>query len=91
LRSAAEDAGIDAAFTRVGSMSCMFFTGESVVDYTSAKSSDTERYAAYFRGMLERGTYLAPSQFEATFVSTAHSEEQIDETVEAARQVMAGL
>ncbi len=91
LMSSADEAGIDAFFTRVGSLSCMFFTSVPVVDYTSAKTSDTDRYARYFRGMLERGIYLAPSQFEATFVSTAHGEEDIDRTIESAREVMRSL
>ncbi len=91
LVAAADAAGIDAFFTRVDSMSCMFFTAETVVDYASAKTSDTERYAGYFRGMLERGIYLAPSQFEATFVSTAHSEEDIDATVGSAAEVLKTL
>jgi glutamate-1-semialdehyde 2,1-aminomutase len=69
--------------TRVGSMSCMFFTKGPVTDYASATKSDTERFAVYFRAMLERGIYLAPSQFEASFVSATHSEEDLSKTIEA--------
>jgi len=68
LRAAVEAAGIDAFLTRVGAMATMFFTAETVRDWPTASTSDTNRYARYFRGMLERGIVLAPSQFEATFV-----------------------
>ena len=68
---------------RVGSMSCLFFTDSQVKNYQQAASSDTQRFAAYFRKMLERGIYLPPSQFEAFFISAAHSEQDIDRTVEA--------
>jgi glutamate-1-semialdehyde 2,1-aminomutase len=68
---------------RVGSMSCMFFTEEPVTDFESAVKSDTELYAKYFHGMLRRGVYLAPSQFEAMFISTAHSDELLEKTAEA--------
>jgi glutamate-1-semialdehyde 2,1-aminomutase len=88
LKAAAEAAGIDFFATRVGSMSCLFFTKEKVFDYQSAKTSDTAMYAHYFAGMLDRGVYLAPSQFEAMFVSLAHSNEDIDQTIEAARQTL---
>jgi len=91
LRAAVEAAGIDAYLTRVGSMACMFFTAEEVRDWTSAATSDTERYAAYFRGMLERGITLAPSQFEATFVGLAHTDDDIDAMTEAAAEVFSAL
>ena len=70
---------------RIGSMFTFFFTGSPVTDWDSAKSSDTARFGAFFRGMLERGVYLAPSQFEAAFLSAAHSEEDVDRTIAAAR------
>jgi len=91
LRVAVEAAGIDAYLTRVGAMACMFFTAEEVRDWPSASTSDTDRYAAYFRGMLDRGIVLAPSQFEATFVGMAHSDEDIDAMTSAAAEVLAGL
>jgi glutamate-1-semialdehyde 2,1-aminomutase len=88
LCRAAESAGIDTCCTRVGSMACMFFTGENVVDWPSAATSDTEQYARYFRGMLDRGFTLAPSQFEAAFVGLAHTDEDIDAAVAAAADVL---
>jgi glutamate-1-semialdehyde 2,1-aminomutase len=71
---------------RVGSMLTAFFTPEPVVDYSTAKKSDTTKYGAYFRAMLERGVYLAPSQFEAAFISLAHNESDIERTIAAARE-----
>jgi glutamate-1-semialdehyde 2,1-aminomutase len=69
---------------RVGSMFTCFFHDGPVTDYASAKRSDTERFARFFRAMLQRGIYLAPSQFEAAFLSAAHTDEDIEETVAAA-------
>jgi glutamate-1-semialdehyde 2,1-aminomutase len=69
------------AMNRVGSMMCMFFTVEPVVDFKSAVKADTELYGKYFHEMLERGIYLAPAQFEALFVSTAHSGNDLDKTI----------
>jgi glutamate-1-semialdehyde 2,1-aminomutase len=91
LRAAVESAGIEAYLTRVGSMACMFFTRGPVTDWTSAATSDTERYARYFKGMLERGITLAPSQFEATFVGLAHSDDDIDAMTDAAGEVLRSL
>ncbi|HTR82399.1 MAG TPA: glutamate-1-semialdehyde 2,1-aminomutase [Bacteroidota bacterium] len=71
---------------RVGSMFTLFFTKEKVVDYQTAKTSDTQQFSAYFSSMLDRGIYLAPSQFEAAFVSAAHSNGDIERTIEAARK-----
>lgn len=88
LKENAEELGVEVFFTRVGSMSCMFFTSQEVYDYQSAKTSDTEKYSRYFRGMLEQGISLAPSQFEATFVSTAHSDDQIEQTIIASRKAL---
>jgi glutamate-1-semialdehyde 2,1-aminomutase len=70
-------------------MFCTFFSAERVMDYTSAKRSDSNRYALFFRAMLENGVYLAPSQFEAGFLSLAHSEQDIDRTIEAAEAALA--
>ena len=89
LREAATSAGVPAAINRVGSMLTTFFTGDPVTDYATARRSDTERYGRLFRAMLERGVYLAPSQFEAAFVSTAHTDAEIDATLAAAREAMA--
>lgn len=71
---------------RIGSMMTWFFTTSPVTDYDSAKLSDTARFGKFFHAMLERGIYLPPSQYEALFVSTAHSEADIDRTVEAAKE-----
>lgn len=91
LGKAAKQAGVPFTQARVGSMLCGFFTDHPVVDYVSAKRSDTQRYARFFRGMLERGVYFAPSQFEAAFLSTAHSEADIRKTVAAAQAVFKTL
>lgn len=81
IKKAASAADVPCFQTRVGSMSCVFFTDKNVTDFRSAKTSDVEKYGRYFHAMLGGGVYLAPSQFEATFVSLAHSEEDIDRTV----------
>ena len=69
----------------VSSLGSLFFTEQEVVDYTSAKSSDTKAFSEYFKGMLAQGIHMAPSQFEAMFLSTAHTDEIIDQTLEAVR------
>ena len=76
---------------RVGSLFCVFFTDCDVVDYASAKTSDTKKYARFFHAMLERGVYLAPSQFEVGFMSLAHSEPDIETTLRAAREAVKTL
>ncbi|MDH7568977.1 MAG: aminotransferase class III-fold pyridoxal phosphate-dependent enzyme, partial [Armatimonadota bacterium] len=91
LEEAAARAGIPARVNRVGSMLTSFFTEGPVKDYQSAKRADTARYAAFFRGMLQRGFYFAPSQFEAGFISDVHTIADIDATVAAAREVMRAL
>ncbi len=91
LRAAVDAAGVDAFLTRVGAMACMFFTAETVRDWPTASTSDTDRYARYFRGMLDRGIVLAPSQFEATFVGLAHTDDDIDAMTSSAAEVLAGL
>jgi len=87
-RGAALQAAVpkDITVNRVGSMFTFFFTGGPVTDYESAKRSDTARFGRFFRKMLERGIYLPPSQFEAAFLSAAHTEEDIRRTVDAARE-----
>ena len=90
LKKAMKDAGIKATLNRVGSMLTMFFTEFPVTDYGTAATSDAARYASFFHGMLERGVYLAPSQYEAGFLSLAHTEQDVAATVEAAREVLAG-
>ncbi|MCH8190099.1 MAG: glutamate-1-semialdehyde 2,1-aminomutase [Chloroflexi bacterium] len=88
LRSAAEDSEQSIYIARLGSVLTAFFTPGPVTDFASAVASDKDRFAAYFHSMLEQGIYLAPSQFEALFVSLAHSSEDIDRTIEAARQAL---
>jgi glutamate-1-semialdehyde 2,1-aminomutase len=82
---AAPPAGV--TVNRVGSMFTFFFTDGAVTDWDSAKRCDTARFGRFFRGMLERGIYLAPSQFEAAFVSTAHTGDDIRRTIAAARAI----
>ena len=91
LRAAAKSAGVPVAFNRCGSMFCAYFTSEPVWNLDDAMKSDRERFKKYFHGLLNEGVYLAPSQFEAGFLSTAHSAADIDQTVHAAAQVMKGL
>lgn len=79
----AQELGVPCTINRVGSMICPFFTDREVTDYDSAKSSDLERFRRYFRLMLDGGISIAPSQFEGMFVSTAHTDEDIDRTIEA--------
>ncbi len=91
LRSAADEAGIPVTVNRVGSMFTGFFTGKTVKDFASAKTSDTARFGKYFLSMLKNGVNLAPSQFEAAFLSLSHSNADIDRTIEAARKSLKGL
>ncbi len=73
---------------RVGSMFTLFFTKERVVNYETAKTSDTKKFASYFSSMLDDGIYLAPSQFEAAFMWAAHSDSDIDRTISAAEKAL---
>lgn len=84
LRDAAIKAGVKTKFYRAGTMFCTYFTDKEVFDYRTAKASDTEKFSRFFRGMLNRGINLAPSQFEAGFISLAHSEADIKKTGDAA-------
>ena len=86
VRATLHDLAMPWTFHRVGSMFCLFFTREPVADLASAKRSDTEKFARYFRGCLERGIYFAPSQFETGFLSTAHRESDLEATVRAMRE-----
>ena len=91
LRAAAKSAGVPVTFNRCGSMFCGYFTGEPVWNLADAMKSDRERFKKYFHGMLAEGVYFAPSQFEAGFLSTAHTESDIAHTVQAAARVMKTL
>lgn len=86
LRHALKDSGIAGQVNSTGSLATLFFTSDPVRNYTGAKQSDTQRYALFFRQMLERGVLLAPSQFEAAFVSAAHTSEDITRTLAAVRE-----
>ena len=68
---------------RVGSMSCLFFTGTPVVDYSTAITADVKRHGKYFHSMLDQGIYLAPSQFEAMFISSMHTDADLEKTIKA--------
>ncbi len=91
LRFLSEKYGIPATVNRVGSMITAFFTDREVVDFETAKTSDLEKYAKFFRLMLEMGVYFAPSQFEASFLSTAHSDNDIEETLNKVEDVFKQL
>jgi len=91
LRDAIERSGVSAHVDRIGSMWGLFFTREPVVDLATAQTADVEAFAKFFRAMLDRGVYLAPSQFEAAFLSTAHSPADVEATIEAARAALAVL
>ena len=89
LAAAAQSAGVPYQLGRCGSMMTLFFTDRPIVDWDTAAACDTKRYAKYFWGMIDRGVYLPCSQFEALFVSTAHTEADIDATVAVAQAVLA--
>ena len=91
LRDAAKSAAVPVTFNRCGSMFCGYFTDQPIHNLADAMKSDRERFKKYFHGMLDAGVYLAPSQFEAGFISVAHSTEDIDATVRAAAKVMKSL
>ncbi|MEP6600762.1 MAG: glutamate-1-semialdehyde 2,1-aminomutase [Nitrospirota bacterium] len=91
LLEAARELGVGVTLNRVGSMMTLFFTPGPVTDYASAKKSDTLAFARFFRAMLEEGIYLPPSQFEAAFLSTAHTSGDIAKTVRAARTAFRSL
>jgi glutamate-1-semialdehyde 2,1-aminomutase len=91
LRKAAYEVGIPVALNRVGSMLGLFFTDQTVDNFKDAQTSDLERFARYYRGMLENGIYCAPSQYEAIFVSSAHGRRIIEATVKAAKKVFEAL
>lgn len=84
------DADVPHCLNHVGSLGCVFFTAQKVKDYASAQSSDTARFQEYFKHMLESGIYLAPSQFEAMFLSAAHTEEDLAQTLDAVRSFVNG-
>jgi glutamate-1-semialdehyde 2,1-aminomutase len=91
LIDAARKAGVKTRFYRAGTMFCNYFTDTDVIDYKTAKTSDISRFSRFFSGMLRRGINIAPSQFEAGFISLAHSEKDIEKTVRAAYRILKEL
>ena len=91
LKKIVEEKGLPYQVNYDSSLASIFFTDQEVKDYVSAKTSNLELFAKYFKGMLKRGIHLAPSQFEAMFLSTAHTDEVIDETLEAMRGALGDL
>jgi glutamate-1-semialdehyde 2,1-aminomutase len=90
-RQALSETGVAGQVARVGSLLTLFFTSNPVGNYAAAKTSDTRRFAGFFREMLRRGFLLAPSQFEALFVSAAHTEDDIRRTAAACRESLAAV
>ena len=91
LNSAIQDAGISARANHVGSMAGLFFTDKLVHNFDDAKTADLKQFSNFYNGMLNRGIYMAPSQFEVLFISSAHSTSHIEETVHVAQTVFKGL
>ncbi|MGE5554022.1 MAG: glutamate-1-semialdehyde 2,1-aminomutase [Betaproteobacteria bacterium] len=89
LKEAARAVGVPVQLNRVGSMFTLFFADQPVTDFASATAADTEAFATFFRGMLRRGIYLPPSQFEAAFLSTAHRDDDLEVTLAASREALA--
>ena len=88
FKSIAEELKLPLCVNHIGSLVCVFFSGENVYDFKSAKSSNTQAYARYFNLMLKNGINLAPAQFEAMFVSNSHTEQDIEKTLETAKKVL---
>ncbi len=91
MKDTAKSAGVPVTFNRCGSMFCTYFTSEPVHNLADAIKSDHRQFAKFFHGMLAEGIYLAPSQFEADFISTAHTATDIEQTIKAATKVLRGL
>jgi len=91
IKEAARSAGVPIYQTQVGTMFCAFFTEGPVTDWSTARAADTARYGRFFQAMLAAGVYLAPSQFEAGFMSIAHDDAVIDQTIAAARSAFQSL
>jgi glutamate-1-semialdehyde 2,1-aminomutase len=91
LANAAQNAGVATRVGHVGSMLGMFFTDRDVACFEDAKTCDLELFSSFYKGMRQQGVYIAPSQFEALFISTAHADEHIDATASAAEQVLKNI
>jgi glutamate-1-semialdehyde 2,1-aminomutase len=89
IAAAAKDANMPLCFNRVGSMFTWFFTKGPVTDWDSASQSDTKAFGKFFRSMLDSGVYLPPSQFEAAFLGATHTEQDVQQTIAAAKQAFA--
>ena len=88
MEKIAREKGLKVQMNHISSLGSLFFTGQPVVDYVSAKTSDTKAFARYFKKMLKMGIHMAPSQFEAMFLSAAHTDEIIMETLDAVKLVL---
>jgi len=86
LLQAAAASGVPVRINRIGSMFTVFFTAAEVTNFDSAKGCDTDRFKRFFHGMLSQGIYLPPSQFEAAFISAAHTKTEVEETIGAAKK-----
>lgn len=91
MHEAVKESPVPVYFKRIDNKFGLFFTDKEVTDYASAKTADTKAYAAFFWGLIERGVYVAPSQFEAGFLSSQHTPELIEQTIQAARESFAGI
>jgi glutamate-1-semialdehyde 2,1-aminomutase len=91
VAAAAKDAGVALCYNRVGSMFTWFFTAGPVTDWESASKSDTGAFGRFFRAMLDSGVYLPPSQYEAAFLGATHTEEDVQQTIAAAKQAFAAV
>jgi len=91
VSAAAKDCGVPLCYNRVGSMFTWFFTEGPVTDWDSASKSNTEAFGKFFRAMLDSGVYLPPSQYEAAFLSATHTEQDVQQTIAAAKQAFAAM
>ena len=91
LLEIAKEAGLKIVCNRYGAMMTIFFNDSPVIDYETAKKSDTKLFSRWFKGMLEEKIYLAPSQFEAMFISGAHTDSDIERTLKSAKEVLLKL
>lgn len=85
IEDAARERGVKVRINRIGSMFTIFFTSQGVVDFESAKKTDTESYSKFFHGMLREGVYLPPSNFESCFLSLLHTVEDVEQTIKASK------
>jgi glutamate-1-semialdehyde 2,1-aminomutase len=91
VAAAAKEAGVPLSHNRVGSMFTWFFTPGPVTDWDSASKSNTEAFGKFFRAMLDSGVYLPPSQYEAAFLGSMHTDEDVQRTIAAAKSAFAGM